>query len=137
MITATTPKITNNPVRNNFHSYVVKLPFLYKETIPVATAKKITNKTLSISVWYLINSLYLSFMIAGNIQTYSRQFKSLCANNPLWQGFLWSNGCPIPPPHHPTATRAKYLLTLQRAVSLLFSADVESLLFWFRLLHRD
>ncbi len=37
--------------------------FLIIEIIPVASAKKITNKTLTISVWYLINSLYLSFIL--------------------------------------------------------------------------
>jgi hypothetical protein len=82
MVTISTPKITNNPVRSNFHSYFVKLPFLNREIIPVESAKKITNKTLSISVWYLINSLYLSFMIAGNIQMYSTRHTTIIVNSP-------------------------------------------------------
>jgi len=52
MVTISTPKIINNPVRSNFQSLIVNWLFLIREIIPVTSAKKITDKTLSISVWY-------------------------------------------------------------------------------------
>ena len=78
-----TPKITNNPAKNNFSSVLVKDHFLIRDNIPVISVKKITNRTLSISVWYLIISLYLSFMIREYNQKYCGQVKLKDVDNPF------------------------------------------------------